>query len=141
MMHLVIAGLVGLAMVAGPAAAFDIAAQKRILVIQAESPEDPAFRQQRDALLSEREGLRERDMLVYARFGDGTVAPVFGTGLSASRMKSHSKPLFDRPGFTIVLLGKDGGVKKTSRTPLPAGDFFALIDTMPMRRQEMRRGS
>jgi hypothetical protein len=35
-------------------------------------------------------------------------------------------------------IGKDGGVKLRSAEPVAAGDFFALIDTMPMRRREMR---
>jgi hypothetical protein len=41
-------------------------------------------------------------------------------------------------GFQVVLVGKDGGVKLRSAEPIAADDFFALIDTMPMRRREMR---
>jgi hypothetical protein len=38
----------------------------------------------------------------------------------------------------VLLIGKDGGVKLRAEEPLPAAEFFALIDTMPMRRREMR---
>lgn len=38
----------------------------------------------------------------------------------------------------FVLLGKDGGVKAFQGGELQLGLFFDLIDTMPMRRAEMR---
>jgi hypothetical protein len=40
-------------------------------------------------------------------------------------------------GFQLLLLGKDGGVKLRSSTA-SLEDIFSLIDTMPMRRREMR---
>lgn len=40
--------------------------------------------------------------------------------------------------FAAVLVGRDGGVKFRSGEPVPATDLFARIDTMPMRRREMR---
>ena len=47
-----------------------------------------------------------------------------------------------RPDFEMVLLGKDGGVKARSSDPGALEEFLALIDTMPMRRAELRsRGS
>ena len=40
-------------------------------------------------------------------------------------------------GFQLLLLGKDGGIKLRSSTA-SLEDIFSLIDTMPMRRKEMR---
>ena len=40
--------------------------------------------------------------------------------------------------FEVVLIGKDGGVKARTSDPGALQDFLALIDTMPMRRAEMR---
>ena len=40
-------------------------------------------------------------------------------------------------GFQLLLLGKDGGVKLRSSSA-SLEDIFSLIDTMPMRRSEMR---
>ena len=40
-------------------------------------------------------------------------------------------------GFQLLLLGKDGGVKLRSSSA-SLEDIFSLIDTMPMRRREMR---
>ena len=44
----------------------------------------------------------------------------------------------DRPDFEVVLIGKDGGVKARTDDPNALEDLLALIDTMPMRRTEMR---
>ena len=44
----------------------------------------------------------------------------------------------ERPDFEVVLIGKDGGVKARTGDPSALEDFLALIDTMPMRRAEMR---
>ena len=39
--------------------------------------------------------------------------------------------------FQLLLIGKDGGVKKRTST-VSLEEVFSLIDTMPMRRREMR---
>jgi hypothetical protein len=39
--------------------------------------------------------------------------------------------------FQVLLIGKDGGVKLRSEQPVPVQDILGLIDSMPMRRQEM----
>lgn len=44
----------------------------------------------------------------------------------------------ERPDFEVVLIGKDGGVKARTSDLSALEDFLALIDTMPMRRAEMR---
>jgi hypothetical protein len=44
------------------------------------------------------------------------------------------------PGqFTVILAGKDGGEKLRSSQPIPFATLRDTIDSMPMRRQEMRR--
>jgi hypothetical protein len=41
--------------------------------------------------------------------------------------------------FQVLLVGKDGGVKLRRGTPVVAAEITALIDTMPMRQNEMRQ--
>lgn len=43
--------------------------------------------------------------------------------------------------LTVVLIGKDGGEKSRQTDQIDLKKFFALIDGMPMRREEMRRKS
>ena len=41
--------------------------------------------------------------------------------------------------FTVILIGKDGGIKLDRQNETRLEDIFSLIDSMPMRRQEMRQ--
>ncbi len=41
--------------------------------------------------------------------------------------------------FEVLLIGKDGGEKYRTNTMLEAKQLFALIDAMPMRKDEMKR--
>lgn len=40
--------------------------------------------------------------------------------------------------FALILVGKDGGVKLTRNEPIALDRIFALVDSMPMRRREIR---
>lgn len=40
--------------------------------------------------------------------------------------------------FLALLVGKDGDIKKVSSEAFRAAELFAIIDSMPMRRQEMK---
>ncbi|MEM7422435.1 MAG: DUF4174 domain-containing protein [Pseudomonadota bacterium] len=51
-----------------------------------------------------------------------------------SALRSRFKP----SSFTVVLIGKDGGEKFRSNDLVEPDTLHALIDTMPMRRREMR---
>ena len=44
---------------------------------------------------------------------------------------------FSKENFRVILVGKDGGVKRQDTTPVRATTIFEQIDAMPMRQQEM----
>ena len=44
-------------------------------------------------------------------------------------------------GFRFILIGKDGGIKLSSDKPVTLEQLFALIDSMPMRRYEVKTKS
>ena len=41
-------------------------------------------------------------------------------------------------GFTVILIGKNGGEKKRFLEPVQPAALFDIIDQMPMRRREMK---
>jgi hypothetical protein len=84
----------------------------RVLVIDTPDPASSDYQTQAAALLPDWAGLLERDLTIV------------------TQMKAA--------GFRVRLVGKDGGVKLDSAKPVVAADLFALIDAMPMRRQEVR---
>ncbi|MHC5939509.1 DUF4174 domain-containing protein [Nostoc sp.] len=54
--------------------------------------------------------------------------------------KAHHRHRFgvDKESFRVILVGKDGGVKRQDTIPVRVTAIFEQIDAMPMRQQEMR---
>ncbi len=60
-----------------------------------------------------------------------------GPGLTAQALRTRYA--IKSGEFRALLVGKDGGVKLSSPTPLSSGTLFLTIDAMPMRRDEIRQ--
>ena len=86
--------------------------KNRIIQIATPTLADPLYQKQAALLLAAYRDLLERDIIVI-------------TDSTATK-------------FTLTLIGKDGGQKLTRDTVLAPDELFAIIDAMPMRRQEMR---
>jgi hypothetical protein len=111
--------------------------RNRVVVVFAAAPEDAMLRAQLRQLGEAASGLVERDTLVIAVAGTTvTVAGVWQAAPTAESLRQA----YDGPadGFAVRLVGKDGGVKLRAAEPVGAGELFALIDSMPMRRRELR---
>lgn len=109
-----------------PTATADLSAyrwERRPVLVFAPAAEDPAYREQMEMLRAARAGLKERDIVVLTDDDPGALGRL-RTGLALD-------------GFTVMLVGKDGGVKLRADRPVAAEELFALIDRMPMRRREM----
>ncbi|MEO1459849.1 MAG: DUF4174 domain-containing protein [Pseudomonadota bacterium] len=87
-------------------------------------PEDPRLDAQLDALDRARAALAERDNVVIVDTAE----------------RSALRRRFAPAGFTVILVGKDGGEKLRRRRVVKPAELNALIDTMPMRQNEMRSG-
>ncbi|TCP62978.1 uncharacterized protein DUF4174 [Rhodovulum bhavnagarense] len=96
----------------------------RPVVVFADSPADPRYRQQM-ALLTERiDDLALRDVVVIVDT-DPSAPSALRTGL--------------RPrGFMLVLIGKDGDVRLRKPFPWDVRELSRSIDKMPLRQQEIR---
>jgi hypothetical protein len=104
--------------------------QHRVLLIGAPTAAQADFQRQKTLLAAAGKGLAERDFRVIEVLYD-QLAP-------ADRQcwtQQLGQPL---AGFRVVLIGKDGGVKRIETGPLAAPEIFGTVDKMPMRRQEMR---
>jgi len=91
------------------------------------------------ALKDERADLSDRDLIVIDVSPKSTALKntVRPSKTSIENLRSRLSLSGDRNQF--ILIGKDGGVKSRQKGSLSLKKFFALIDTMPMRKQEMRR--
>lgn len=105
----------------------------RLLVLFAPSPDDPRLVRQERALRAETRALRERDLVRIVVLPHAT-AP---KGYDPAALRRAYRV---RPGdFRVLLVGKDGGVKRSSAVPLPLRSLFEQIDAMPMRKEEVRK--
>lgn len=105
--------------------------QQRLVLIGAPTASQPELLRQQALLAAASAGLAERDVRVLAVPYDQ---------LSPADRRCWQQLGQSLGSFVVVLIGKDGGVKRTSSHPLAPADLFSTIDQMPMRRQEMRRG-
>lgn len=101
----------------------------RLVVVVAPAPGDPRVAEQKRILAEAGPGAGERDLALVEAVGDGPDA-------SAIRRRLGVRAT----DFAAILVGKDGGAKLRSDRPLTAAALFEEIDTMPMRRSEMRKG-
>jgi hypothetical protein len=118
----------------------DLRWQQRVIVIMAASGEDPALVDQETRLRAAAADLAERDVVLITATGD-TVTIDGATSNVPTADQFRQAYAGGTSGFQVLLIGKDGGVKLRSGEPVAAADVFALIDSMPMRRREMREQS
>lgn len=95
----------------------------RPVIVFADSPNDPRFRQQMDLLADRPEFLAERDVLIVTDTDPAARSDV------RMRLRPH--------GFMLVLIGKDGEIELRKPAPLDVRELTRSIDKMPLRQQEI----
>lgn len=98
--------------------------EKRPVVVFADSPNDPAFREQMELLQARSDDLSMRDVVVL-------------TDTDPDARSALRRTLRPR-GFALVLVGKDGSVKLRKPRPWDVRELSRVIDKMPLRQQEIR---
>lgn len=105
--------------------------QKRVLLLCATRPDDARLHRQQQLLAPAQAELHSRDLLVQE---------VIASQLSGPDQRYLRQQLnLPDSGFMVLLIGKDGGVKRRETQPLTPTQLFRTIDAMPMRQQEMKR--
>lgn len=113
--------------------------EKRLVLLFAPSPTHKIFKKQLALLLKNQRGLKERHILVIQLFGRGQSK--VGKRLVAKTVAiSYRRQLkLSKKSYTFILIGKDGGVKLRKNELVQKKELFGLIDSMPMRQQEMKQ--
>lgn len=103
----------------------------RVLVIDADRLDTHPAEQ----LAARTAGVMERHIIWYVLEGNQvtTNAEAVPDEAFAAALRTY----FQRTELAVVILGKDGGIKRVDER-LNLESVFALIDGMPMRRREMR---
>ena len=112
--------------------------EHRLLLVFAPDADSALYRRQQEMLLVAERGLNERDTIIISVLR--AVVEVGGKpDAAASSVELRDAFNVSPHEFRVVLIGKDGGVKLRQEEPISMADLFALIDAMPMRKQEMGR--
>ena len=113
--------------------------KQRVLLLFTSDASNSLYQQQLDEYQQQEAGLKERDLVMYKILNDKVIAP---SGREYDRSVAQvlrNQYQVEKPGLTVVLIGKDGGEKLTEPGRLRTDELFATIDGMPMRQREMRR--
>ncbi len=112
--------------------------KNRLLLIMAPSDTDPRVVGFESRLAARRDDIRDRDLLTLRLLEAGPSVQPDQT-LSPESVQALRRRYGAAPGrFLVILIGKDGGVKLVQEEQVSLQAIFDLIDTMPMRRREMR---
>jgi hypothetical protein len=107
--------------------------KSRLLLVFAPDADDPALLDQRGRLAGASAAMRERDLVVIEVIGAHA-----DRQLDPGRLRTEYGVA--RARFAVILIGKDGGEKLRQDRPIAIDALFGMIDRMPMRRSEARRG-
>jgi hypothetical protein len=113
--------------------------KSRLLLLFAPTRDHPWFDSLHRSLMTRKADVADRDLVFFE---------VLESGLSTLDTEpldpGTAEMLREKFGvaegsFSVVLVGKDGGVKLDHQGQIRVEEIFALIDAMPMRQEEMRR--
>jgi hypothetical protein len=110
----------------------------RLLFIFAPSTSDATFLELDRRLAQTTSEIEDRDMIIFRIF-ENIPSRVSNKPLPPGDAEALRRRFGIETGrFTVVLVGKDGGVKLVAHRDADLQSIFDLIDSMPMRRQEVR---
>jgi hypothetical protein len=104
----------------------------RVLVVFTPDELNEAYRTQHQYLTTHQGGVMERDLKVVHSFASAEGVP------NEEGMRLREAYNLPADGFYMLLIGKDGTVKERYSQPTEMEAIFSLIDSMPMRQEEMR---
>lgn len=111
----------------------------RVILLFAEDADNRMLEEQLALFGEAAAGMDDRDLVVYRAFSDKGIKPK-GEKITAGEVSSlRDRYEVPEENFTFILVGKDGTVKLRESEPVAIERLFGLIDSMPMRKAEMRR--
>ncbi len=115
--------------------------RNRLLLLFTPSLDGPGYLKLNEDLSRQKEEVMDRDLLVLHILESGETT--LGNLPLAEGSGDYLREKFSiKPGtFTVLLIGRDGGVKLRREGQVKLQEIFSLIDSMPMRQREMREKS
>jgi hypothetical protein len=119
----------------------------RPLLVFAPALDHPQLVEQFNQLKARSGEIKVRDVLYVPIVPEGHNQPVPASKVPTARLSEDELAAMrhrfqvEPDEFLVILIGKDGGQKLNSRTPVSVNQLEKLIDPMPMRKREMQSQS
>ena len=111
--------------------------RNRLLLVVAPEASNTAVKQVRDTLERYSDELVDRDLLIFQLFMRGQ-SLIGDRPIAASQVQQlRAKLGVDTDERVLLLVGKDGSVKRRAPLLTDLQEIFRQIDAMPMRRNEV----
>ena len=111
----------------------------RVILLFAPDPHHPQLAEQISILTKNLAEVTDRNLVIYRVHPGGGRNPALELLPEAEADFFYHKYDIPADAFTFILIGKDGTEKMRSKEPVSLEELLGLIDSMPMRRAEMRR--
>ncbi|MBD2505499.1 DUF4174 domain-containing protein [Anabaena azotica] len=113
--------------------------QNRVLLVFAPSVDNRDYQQQMQLFNQHQNGFTDRDLVLVQVLATDKSYANRQLIDESSAAKLRDRFGVDKDNFHVILIGKDGGVKRQDATPVQATAIFEQIDAMPMRQQEIQQ--
>ena len=113
--------------------------QDRLLLIFAGEQQRQVLKEQLQLFHKEQRACLERNLKIYQITSQQVVLPNGEMGEDGLASPFYRLFTQQKSAFSLLLIGKDGGVKLERKELTDPSYIFTLIDGMPMRRREMRQ--
>jgi hypothetical protein len=115
--------------------------KNRLLFIFAQDVSHPLFKGLQSQIAAQKAEVEERDLIVFEVPAQGPAR--MNTNPLDQQEADSIRSQFAVPSnaFSLILVGKDGGIKLKRSDQVDLSEVFGLIDSMPMRQREMRQKS
>jgi hypothetical protein len=116
----------------------------RALLVFAPALDHPQLVEEFNQLKAHAIELKSRNLLYVPIVPEGHNQPIPGSKVPTARLSEDELAAMrhrfkvEPADFVVILIGKDGGEKLSSKTPVPADQLERLIDSMPTRKSETR---
>ena len=113
--------------------------KNRLLFLFAEDANDPFFKDLQSQIMAQKAEVDDRDLIVFELPAKGPAR--MGAKPLDQQQADSLRNHFGIPNdtFSLILVGKDGGIKLKRRDQVDLREVFGLIDSVPMRQREMRQ--
>ena len=113
--------------------------KNRLLFLFAPDRNNPLFKDLQSDIIAQKTEVKDRDLVVFEVLERDpsrmNTTPIDREGADSLRDRFRVPP----NTFSLILVGKDGGVKLKRHDQGNLKEVFELIDSMPMRQNEMRQ--